>query len=145
MGRSILLTLPGVPYLWGSPSSTQLPPPPPKKKPCWMSFGHQPPNLVAQSDCTLAPALSQCKQFASGQDEYRKAPLVICKAAFLPPSLDQYFQLHFIYQVNWDEEKECFESLSRECAMFYSIRKQYIMEESDLTTQQVWPLLFFHR
>lgn len=49
------------------------------------------------------------------------------------------FSLAF-YQVNWDEEKECFESLSRECAMFYSIRKQYIMEESDLTTEQVWSL-----
>lgn len=40
-------------------------------------------------------------------------------------------------QVNWDEEKECFESLSKECAMFYSIRKQYILEESTLSGQQV--------
>jgi hypothetical protein len=40
-------------------------------------------------------------------------------------------------QVNWDEEKECFESLSKECAMFYSIRKQYISEETVLSGQQV--------
>lgn len=46
-------------------------------------------------------------------------------------------KLHFLFQVNWDEEKECFDTLSKECAMFYSIRKQYIMEDSDLTTQQV--------
>ncbi|XP_053115825.1 DNA mismatch repair protein Mlh1 isoform X2 [Hemicordylus capensis] len=49
--------------------------------------------------------------------------------------LKDYFSLE-IDEVNWDEEKECFESLSREYAMFYSIRKQYIMEESDLTAQQ---------
>lgn len=42
-----------------------------------------------------------------------------------------------LHQVNWDEEKECFESLSKECAMFYSIRKQYISEESTLSGQQV--------
>lgn len=40
-------------------------------------------------------------------------------------------------QVNWDEEKECFESLSKECAMFYSIRKQYVSAESTLSGQQV--------
>ncbi|XP_066483853.1 DNA mismatch repair protein Mlh1 isoform X2 [Tiliqua scincoides] len=63
----------------------------------------------------------------------------------LPLLIDNYvppleglpmFVLRLATEVNWDEEKECFESLSRECAMFYSIRKQYIMEESDLTTQQ---------
>lgn len=31
-------------------------------------------------------------------------------------------------QVNWDDEKECFRDFSRECSMFYSIRKQYILE-----------------
>lgn len=40
-------------------------------------------------------------------------------------------------QVNWDEEKECFESLSKECAMFYSVRKQYVSEDSTLSGQQV--------
>ncbi|XP_036122455.1 DNA mismatch repair protein Mlh1 isoform X2 [Molossus molossus] len=49
--------------------------------------------------------------------------------------LADYFSLE-IDEVNWDEEKECFESLSRECAMFYSIRKQYITEESTLSGQQ---------
>lgn len=47
----------------------------------------------------------------------------------------------FETQVNWDEEKECFESLSKECAMFYSIRKQYIMEEPDLPTAKVLTIL----
>ncbi|XP_044310865.1 DNA mismatch repair protein Mlh1 isoform X2 [Varanus komodoensis] len=63
----------------------------------------------------------------------------------LPLLLDNYvppleglpvFVLRLATEVNWDEEKECFESLSKECAMFYSIRKQYIMEDSDLTAQQ---------
>lgn len=31
-------------------------------------------------------------------------------------------------QVNWDNEKECFRDFSRECSMFYSIRKQYVLE-----------------
>lgn len=30
--------------------------------------------------------------------------------------------------MNWDNEKECFRDFSRECSMFYSIRKQYILE-----------------
>ncbi|XP_026519337.1 DNA mismatch repair protein Mlh1-like [Terrapene carolina triunguis] len=63
----------------------------------------------------------------------------------LPLLIDNYvppleglpmFILRLATEVNWDEEKECFESLSKECAMFYSIRKQYIVEESDLTSQQ---------
>uniref|UniRef100_A0A452J5U4 DNA mismatch repair protein MLH1 n=1 Tax=Gopherus agassizii TaxID=38772 RepID=A0A452J5U4_9SAUR len=63
----------------------------------------------------------------------------------LPLLIDNYvppleglpmFILRLATEVNWDEEKECFESLSKECAMFYSIRMQYIMEESDLTSQQ---------
>ncbi|KAM5280433.1 DNA mismatch repair protein Mlh1 isoform 2-T2 [Ctenodactylus gundi] len=49
--------------------------------------------------------------------------------------LEDYFSLE-IDEVNWDEEKECFESLSKECAMFYSIRKQYVSEESTLSSQQ---------
>lgn len=30
--------------------------------------------------------------------------------------------------MNWDNEKECFRDFSRECSMFYSIRKQFILE-----------------
>ncbi|XP_061644881.1 DNA mismatch repair protein Mlh1 isoform X1 [Phyllopteryx taeniolatus] len=33
-----------------------------------------------------------------------------------------------VMQVNWDNEKECFREFSKECSMFYSIRKQYILE-----------------
>ncbi|XP_050996034.1 DNA mismatch repair protein Mlh1 [Acomys russatus] len=63
----------------------------------------------------------------------------------LPLLIDSYvppleglplFILRLATEVNWDEEKECFESLSKECAMFYSIRKQYILEESTLSSQQ---------
>ncbi|XP_048384844.1 DNA mismatch repair protein Mlh1 isoform X2 [Stegostoma tigrinum] len=38
------------------------------------------------------------------------------------------FILRLATEVNWDEEKECFEKLSKECGMFYSIRKEYILE-----------------
>ncbi|XP_007902238.1 DNA mismatch repair protein Mlh1 [Callorhinchus milii] len=39
------------------------------------------------------------------------------------------FVLRLATEVNWDEEKECFETFSRECSMFYSIRSQYILDE----------------
>nr|KAF6310840.1 mutL-like protein 1 [Myotis myotis] len=64
----------------------------------------------------------------------------------LPLLIDNYvppleglpiFILRLATEVNWDEEKECFESLSKECAMFYSIRKQYISEASTLSGQQI--------
>ncbi|XP_074697771.1 DNA mismatch repair protein Mlh1 isoform X1 [Strix aluco] len=63
----------------------------------------------------------------------------------LPLLIDNYvppleglpmFILRLATEVNWDEEKECFESLSKELAMFYSIRKQYIIDEANLTTSQ---------
>ncbi|KAM9308878.1 DNA mismatch repair protein Mlh1 [Gastrophryne carolinensis] len=40
------------------------------------------------------------------------------------------FILRLATEVNWDDEKECFESFSKECSMFYSLRKQYVLEES---------------
>uniref|UniRef100_A0A671XK65 DNA mismatch repair protein MLH1 n=1 Tax=Sparus aurata TaxID=8175 RepID=A0A671XK65_SPAAU len=55
----------------------------------------------------------------------------------LPLLLDNYtpvmeglplFILRLATEVNWDDEKECFRDFSRECSMFYSIRKQYILE-----------------
>ncbi|KAM5314041.1 DNA mismatch repair protein Mlh1 isoform 1-T1 [Glossophaga mutica] len=63
----------------------------------------------------------------------------------LPLLIDNYvppleglpiFILRLATEVNWDEEKECFESLSKECAMFYSVRKQYVSKESTLSGQQ---------
>ncbi|KAG9475980.1 hypothetical protein GDO78_002839 [Eleutherodactylus coqui] len=56
----------------------------------------------------------------------------------IPLLLDNYiplleglpmFILRLATEVNWDDEKECFESFSKECSMFYSIRKKYILEE----------------
>uniref|UniRef100_A0A8C5H9V4 DNA mismatch repair protein MLH1 n=1 Tax=Gouania willdenowi TaxID=441366 RepID=A0A8C5H9V4_GOUWI len=38
------------------------------------------------------------------------------------------FILRLATEVNWDNEKDCFRDFSRECSMFYSIRKQYILE-----------------
>ncbi|XP_076598502.1 DNA mismatch repair protein Mlh1 [Chaetodon auriga] len=55
----------------------------------------------------------------------------------LPLLLDKYtpimeglplFILRLATEVNWDNEKECFRDFSRECSMFYSIRKQCILE-----------------
>ncbi|XP_064133529.1 DNA mismatch repair protein Mlh1 isoform X1 [Loxodonta africana] len=63
----------------------------------------------------------------------------------LPLLIDNYvppleglpiFILRLATEVNWDEEKECFESLSKECALFYSIRQQYVCEGSTLSGQQ---------
>ncbi|XP_073486692.1 DNA mismatch repair protein Mlh1 isoform X2 [Aquarana catesbeiana] len=57
----------------------------------------------------------------------------------LPLLLDNYippleglpmFILRLATEINWDDEKECFESFSKECAMFFSLRKQYVLEES---------------
>ncbi|XP_028940391.1 DNA mismatch repair protein Mlh1 isoform X3 [Antrostomus carolinensis] len=63
----------------------------------------------------------------------------------LPLLIDNYvppleglpmFILRLATEVNWDEEKECFESLSKELAMFYSLRKQYIIDDTNLTNSQ---------
>ncbi|KAM5157801.1 DNA mismatch repair protein Mlh1 [Mantella aurantiaca] len=57
----------------------------------------------------------------------------------LPLLLDNYippleglpmFILRLATEINWDDEKECFESFSKECSLFYSLRKQYVLEES---------------
>ncbi|TDH01022.1 hypothetical protein EPR50_G00176010 [Perca flavescens] len=55
----------------------------------------------------------------------------------LPLLLDKYtpvmeglpmFILRLATEVNWDAEKECFRDFSKECSMFYSIRKRYVLE-----------------
>ncbi|XP_043920831.1 DNA mismatch repair protein Mlh1 [Protopterus annectens] len=56
----------------------------------------------------------------------------------LPLLLDNYipaleglpmFILRLATEVKWDDEKECFETFSKECSTFYSVRKQYIVED----------------
>jgi len=42
-----------------------------------------------------------------------------------------------VLQVNWDNEKECFRDLSRECGMFYSVRKQYVLEAGEQPVRSV--------
>ncbi|XP_030350066.1 DNA mismatch repair protein Mlh1 isoform X8 [Strigops habroptila] len=63
----------------------------------------------------------------------------------LPLLIDNYvppleglpmFVLRLATEVNWDEEKPCFESLSKELALFYSIRKQYVIDEANPTNSQ---------
>ncbi|XP_075068728.1 DNA mismatch repair protein Mlh1 [Mixophyes fleayi] len=60
----------------------------------------------------------------------------------LPLLIDNYippleglplFILRLATEVNWDDEGECFQSFSKECSMFYSLRKQYIEQESAST------------
>ncbi|XP_051792047.1 DNA mismatch repair protein Mlh1 isoform X1 [Erpetoichthys calabaricus] len=48
------------------------------------------------------------------------------------------FILRLATEVNWDDEKECFESFSRECSMFYSIRKQFILEDTAFTQTEAF-------
>ncbi|AWP14307.1 putative DNA mismatch repair protein Mlh1 [Scophthalmus maximus] len=57
----------------------------------------------------------------------RGLPLLLDKYAPIMEGLPMFI-LRLATEVNWDNEKECFRDLSKECSMFYSIRKQYILE-----------------
>ncbi|XP_057287460.1 DNA mismatch repair protein Mlh1 isoform X2 [Pezoporus wallicus] len=62
-------------------------------------------------------------------------PLLI--ESYVPPLEGlPMFILRLATEVNWDEEKPCFESLSKELALFYSIRKQYVIGEANPTNSQ---------
>ncbi|KAM7385890.1 hypothetical protein PAMP_001938 [Pampus punctatissimus] len=63
----------------------------------------------------------------------------------LPLLLDKYtpvmeglpmFILRLATEVNWDNEKQCFRDFCKECSMFYSIRKEYILEAEVAEEQQ---------
>eukprot|EP00061_Rhincodon_typus_P017855 g46747.t1 len=60
----------------------------------------------------------------------------------------QAFIFMFCACVNWDEEKECFEKLCKECGMFYSIRKEYMLETEPHVSpnpgQQMWSFVGPH-
>ncbi|XP_063046973.1 DNA mismatch repair protein Mlh1 [Engraulis encrasicolus] len=62
----------------------------------------------------------------------------------LPLLLDKYvpameglpmFILRLATEVNWENERECFRDFSRECARFYSVRKEYTLD-TDTQPQQ---------
>ncbi|KAL6101343.1 mlh1 [Pungitius sinensis] len=46
--------------------------------------------------------------------------------------------LRMATEVNWDNEKDCFRDLSKECSMFYSIRKRYVLEEEQDAEGNSW-------
>uniref|UniRef100_A0A8D3CBE2 MutL homolog 1, colon cancer, nonpolyposis type 2 (E. coli) n=1 Tax=Scophthalmus maximus TaxID=52904 RepID=A0A8D3CBE2_SCOMX len=62
----------------------------------------------------------------------RGLPLLLDKYAPIMEGLPMFI-LRLATEVNWDNEKECFRDLSKECSMFYSIRKQYILEETNVS------------
>ena len=50
-----------------------------------------------------------------------------------------YLLLIFIfpYQVDWDEEEDCFKSFAKETGLFYSIHKNIRLKERDEKQEQV--------
>lgn len=60
-------------------------------------------------------------------------PLLLDKFSPVMEGLPMFI-LRLATEVNWDEEKECFRDFSKECSAFYSIRKQYILQ-NDLDTE----------
>ncbi|XP_041644687.1 DNA mismatch repair protein Mlh1 [Cheilinus undulatus] len=48
------------------------------------------------------------------------------------------FILRLATEVNWDDEKECFRDFSRECGAFYSIRKQFILQDETDSEASSW-------
>ncbi|KAM9804418.1 DNA mismatch repair protein Mlh1 [Neosynchiropus ocellatus] len=54
-------------------------------------------------------------------------PLLLDKFSPVMEGLPMFI-LRLATEVNWDNEKDCFRDFSKECSMFYSIRKQYILE-----------------
>ncbi|XP_053730698.1 DNA mismatch repair protein Mlh1 [Synchiropus splendidus] len=54
-------------------------------------------------------------------------PLLLDKFSPVMEGLPMFI-LRLATEVNWDSEKDCFRDFSKECSMFYSIRKQYILE-----------------
>ncbi|XP_037321227.1 DNA mismatch repair protein Mlh1 [Pungitius pungitius] len=46
--------------------------------------------------------------------------------------------LRMATEVNWDNERDCFRDLSKECSMFYSIRKRYVLEAEQDADGNSW-------
>ncbi|XP_019737644.1 DNA mismatch repair protein Mlh1 [Hippocampus comes] len=61
------------------------------------------------------------------QGNLRGLPLLIDNYTPVMEGLPMFI-LRLATEVNWDNEKECFRDFSKECSVFYSIRKQYILE-----------------
>lgn len=75
--------------------------------------------------------------FSIGIDENRNLTGLPLLLENYIPALEglPMFILRLATEVNWDEEKECFDSLSKECSMFYSIRKEYTLYDSPILLQ----------
>uniref|UniRef100_UPI0037E725D3 DNA mismatch repair protein Mlh1 n=1 Tax=Semicossyphus pulcher TaxID=241346 RepID=UPI0037E725D3 len=48
------------------------------------------------------------------------------------------FILRLATEVNWDDEKECFRDFCKECSAFYSIRKQFILQDEPEAEVNSW-------
>uniref|UniRef100_A0AAQ4NQ76 DNA mismatch repair protein Mlh1 C-terminal domain-containing protein n=1 Tax=Gasterosteus aculeatus aculeatus TaxID=481459 RepID=A0AAQ4NQ76_GASAC len=46
--------------------------------------------------------------------------------------------LRMATEVNWDNEKDCFRELSKECSMFFSIRRRYVLEAEQDAEGNSW-------
>lgn len=64
-------------------------------------------------------------------------PLLLDKFSPVMEGLPMFI-LRLATEVNWDEEKECFRDFSKECSAFYSIRKQYILQNDPDTEGTSW-------
>ncbi|CAJ1067804.1 DNA mismatch repair protein Mlh1 [Xyrichtys novacula] len=54
-------------------------------------------------------------------------PLLLDKFSPVMEGLPMFI-LRLATEVNWDDEKECFRDFSKECSVFYSIRKHFILQ-----------------
>ncbi|XP_074531346.1 DNA mismatch repair protein Mlh1 [Halichoeres trimaculatus] len=64
-------------------------------------------------------------------------PLLLDKFSPVMEGLPMFI-LRLATEVNWDDEKECFRDFSKECSTFYSIRKQFILQNEPDAEATSW-------